>query len=96
MNHLRNIASVILILLVIGMLAACGATAPTIQEVPTAIPVACKEAEPARPVMPCDLLIPGATVDDWVRCSSAEIKRREGYEGKLVTALRACIAPIQP
>jgi hypothetical protein len=38
----------------------------------------------------------GATVDDFARAAMAEIERREGYEGELLTALENCRAPIKP
>ena len=44
--------------------------------------------------MPTEALRPGATVDQYVQASAAEIERREGYEGLLRTALAACTAPI--
>ena len=34
-----------------------------------------------------------ATVDDFARAAMAEIERREGYEGELLTALENCRAP---
>ena len=71
-------------------------TAPRveIQRVNVAVPVECKESTPARPAMPTEALRPGATVDQYVQASAAEIERREGYEGLLRTALAACTAPI--
>lgn len=79
------------------MLAGCGATAPRveIQRVNVAVPVACHEKEPDRPVMPTEALRPGATVDQFTQAAQAEIERREGYEGLLRTALAACTAPVE-
>lgn len=74
-------------------LTGCGATMQTVK-VP--LPVACQEKEPDRPIMPTDRLLPGADLDAFVQAAAAEIERREGYETKLVTALRACISPIEP
>ncbi|RYF06334.1 MAG: hypothetical protein EOO31_10225 [Comamonadaceae bacterium] len=39
------------------------------------------------PAMPTEALRLGATVDDFARAAMAEIERREGYEGELLTAL---------
>ena len=66
-----------------------------IQRVNVAVPVACQEKEPARPVMPTEGLRPGATVDQFTQAAQAEIERREGYEGLLRTALAACTAPVE-
>lgn len=66
-----------------------------IQRVNVAVPVACQEREPARPVMPTEGLRPGATVDQFTQAAQAEIERREGYEGLLRTALAACTAPVE-
>jgi hypothetical protein len=66
-----------------------------VQRVNVAVPVACQEKEPERPVMPTEALRPGATVDQFTQAAQAEIERREGYEGLLRTALAACIAPIE-
>lgn len=92
---LRNIATVILLAATAAMLMACATTGGT-QTTKVAVPVPCQETEPTRPVMPTDRLMPGASLDSFVQAATAEIERREGYEGKLVAALRACIAPITP
>lgn len=76
-----------------AMLAGCG-TVRT-QRVSVPVPVACLEAEPARPVMPTQALAPGAAPFVLLRAALAEIDRREGYETELVTALRACTAPLR-
>lgn len=93
MNTARNIGTVILLAAVLAMLFGCKATMSTVK-VP--VPVECKETEPVRPIMPTDRLLPGAPLDAVVQATTAEIERREGYEIKLVTALKACIAPIKP
>lgn len=87
----------------ITLIAACALTACAatrshveIQRVSIAVPLECKESIPARPIMPTEALRPGATVDQYVQASAAEIERREGYEVKLVTALEACTRPIEP
>lgn len=93
MNTARNIGTIILLAAVAAMLMGCNAT---MTQIKVPVPVACQETEPGRPVMPTDRLLPGATLDAVVQATTAEIERREGYELKLVAALRACIAPIQP
>lgn len=65
-----------------------------IQQVKAAVPVACQEPEPSRPVMPTEHLAGDADVDAYVQAAAAEIKRREGYEDLLVTALRNCKQPL--
>lgn len=86
--------------LVLGCALAAGCATPTqhveVQTVKVPIPVECKEPVPARPAMPTEALRLGATVDDFTRAAQAEIERREGYEGQLLTALQACRAPINP
>ncbi|AVQ84304.1 hypothetical protein [Variovorax sp. PMC12] len=77
-----------------------GCTAPRarveLQQVNVAVPVECKEPVPARPAMPTEALRLGVTVDDFVRAALAELERREGYEGELLTALENCRTPIKP
>ena len=79
------------------ILVGCG-TVPRveIQRVNVAVPVACQEPTPARPVMPTEALRPGATVDQFVQAATAEIERREGYEVQLVAALAICTRPVAP
>ena len=79
-----------------GGLAACNTVPPRveIQRVSIAVPVACQEPMPARPVMPTEALRPGATVDQFAQAAMAEIERREGYEGQLAAALAACTQPV--
>lgn len=93
MNAARNIGTIILLAAALAMLMGCKAT---MTQIKVPVPVACQETEPARPIMPTDRLLPGASLDALVQAATAEIERRESYEIKLVTALRACIAPIQP
>jgi len=66
-----------------------------IQRVNVAVPVACNEPTPARPAMPTEALRPGATVDQYVQASTAEIERREGYEVQLAAALAICTRPVE-
>lgn len=79
-------------------LSACGTRGNhvEIQRVNVAVPVACQEKEPERPVMPTEALKPGATVDQFTQAAQAEIERREGYEVQLVAALAICTRPIAP
>lgn len=72
------------------------ATLGTSATINTAIPVACREREPDRPAMPTEGLRPGVKSFVFVTAAQAEIEIREGYEGQLVAALRACIKPIAP
>ncbi|WP_046060056.1 hypothetical protein [Paracidovorax citrulli] len=85
------------VLMLAALLAGC-AGAPRVEtvEVRVPVPVECREPVPARPAMPTDALRPGASLDDFARAALAEIERREGYEGQLLTALEACRAPIRP
>ena len=78
-------------------LAGCSATPQVqIQAVRVPVPVECREPVPARPIMPTEHLTRDATVADFVRAALAELERREGYEGQLLTALDNCRAPIAP
>ncbi|UIS65503.1 hypothetical protein [Acidovorax phage AP1] len=67
-----------------------------VQQVNVPVPVECQEPVPTRPAMPTEALRAGASLDDFARAAMAEIERREGYEGQLLTALEACRAPINP
>jgi type IV pilus biogenesis protein CpaD/CtpE len=82
-------------LAVAALLAGCGATMPT-TTVKVPVPVQCKETVPDRPVMPTEQFKAKPKLDEFVKASQAELERREGYEGKLRTALEACTAPISP
>lgn len=77
-----------------AMLAGCAAPRVEIQRVSVPVPVACQEPMPSRPVMPTEGLRPPVTLDAFAAAAMAEIERRDGYEGELVTALEACRAPI--
>lgn len=61
-----------------------------IQRVKIAVPVACNEPEPERPVMPTEHLAGDVDLDTWAKSVIAEIERREGYEKELVQALKSC------
>ena len=55
-----------------------------------AVPVPCRVAIPARPIMPTESLPVDASLDAFVQAAAAEIERREGYETQLRAALGAC------
>ena len=78
------------------VLAGCAAAPPRveIQQVSVPVPVACREPVPERPAMPTEALRPGVSLDDFARTAMAEIERREGYEGQLLTALENCRKPV--
>lgn len=78
------------------LMAGCTSSPPKvgIQQVKVAVPVACQEPEPSRPVMPTEHLAADVDVDAYVQAAAAEIERREGYETQLVTALRNCKQPL--
>jgi hypothetical protein len=88
-----SFAIAILLLVAIGSLAGCGGTLPAVPA-RTAIPVECKETIPSRPAMPTDNLTAASSLDSSVQAMQAEIVLREGYEGQLVTALKACTKPV--
>jgi hypothetical protein len=71
------------------LLAGC-ATTERVVEVRVPVPIACQVAEPVRPHMDTDSVPMDADIDELARAMRAEIERREGYEGELRTALRAC------
>lgn len=73
-----------------GLVSSCG-LAP-VQTVKVPIPVACNAAEPARPAMPTEALSAGVDLDRFAAAALAEIELREGYEGELLAAVRACTA----
>jgi hypothetical protein len=59
------------------------------------VPVECKEAVPARPVMPTEQFTGIPPLDALLKAALAEIERREGYEVKLRAALVICTTPLQ-
>lgn len=77
---------------VLALLAGCTTLPGTVTRVP--VPVACAEPEPERPLMPTDTLAPGADPFTFVIFAQAEIVLRDAYEGRLLTALRACRKPV--
>lgn len=79
-------ACAILCLFVTG----CGTIPPETQTVNVPITVRCQAVEPDRPSMPTESLVTGDTQDTKIAAALAEIDIREGYELRLVTALRSC------
>lgn len=65
-----------------------GCSAQQVQRV--AVPIPCRVAIPARPIMPTESLPVDASLDAFVQAAAAEIERREGYEVELRAALGAC------
>jgi hypothetical protein len=74
-------------------LSGCDTLRNTVQ-IRVPVPVACQEPEPERPVMPTEALRPGVDEFTFTISAQAEIEVREGFEGRLLTALRACRTPI--
>lgn len=90
MKHLPRL----LLVIASGSLAACATPKPEVVTAYKVVPVECKEKIPDRPAMPTEALPSDSKVDPYVAAAAAEIKLREGYEGKLRTALEACTKPI--
>jgi hypothetical protein len=80
----------------VGGLTGCASAPILAQPVKVPVPVACDEKEPDRPVMPTEALIEADSLDRKTAAALAEIDLREGYEAKLVAALRGCTRPIAP
>lgn len=87
MNVIQRLACVACAAAISLVLTGCGATMTTVK-VP--VPVECREETPTRPAMPTETLDPAAPLDVQNRAMRAEIDRREGYEGELLTALENC------
>lgn len=77
------------IVLVAWILSGCAGT-PEAIEVRVPVPVACEVDEPARPALGIDTLPPDAPLDVLVRNLRADHDVRDGYEGELRAALKAC------
>jgi len=85
------------IVAIVNLLALAGcATTERLVEIKVPVPVECREKEPARPAMDTETLSQTSRIDEQSRAMRAEIEAREGYEDRLRTALRNCIAPVQP
>lgn len=87
--EIARIAAIIAVVVLIVLCTGC-ASQPSALPARAAIPVECREAMPARPVMPTEQLPNEAGVDAYVQAAAAEIDRREGYEQELATALANC------
>ena len=84
-----RIALVALFVLLGWILSGC-ASAPELVEIRVPVPVACEVAEPARPDLSIDSISPDAPLDVQVRNLRADHDVRDGYEGELRAALKAC------
>lgn len=84
-----RIAIVALFVLLGWILSGC-ASAPQTVEVRVPVPVACEVVEPARPALAIDTMPPDAPLDVLVRNLRADHDARDGYEGELRAALKAC------
>lgn len=84
---MRTILFLFVALLMAATLLA-GCAAPEVQRI--AVPVPCRVALPARPLMPTEGLPPDVSLDDFIAAAAAEVERREGYETLLRAALAAC------
>lgn len=73
----------------VALLAGCS-TPPELVEVAVPVPVACEVAEPARPALAVDTMPTGLPVDVQARHLRADHDLRDGYEGELRAALKAC------
>lgn len=79
------------VVVALPILAGCETIRPDTQVVKVPVPVKCQQTEPPRPVMPTESLSTTDTQDTKTASALAEIDIREGYEGQLRTALRACL-----
>ncbi len=86
----RTFLCAVLLVLVCFLLAGCATTSSAPQIVKVPVPVKCKVAVPERPVMPTENLDTNATLDSIVQSLTAEVELRDGYEDRLVTAIRSC------
>lgn len=71
------------------MLTGCK-TMPEVVEIEVPVPVACQVAEPTRPALSIDSMPAGLPVDVQAKNMRADHDLRDGYEGELRTALKAC------
>lgn len=79
-----------------ALMAGCASTNHVeFQRVNVPVPVVCQEPVPERPAMPTEALASTATLDQFAQAAMAEIERREGYEGELLTALESCRKPVK-
>lgn len=92
----RRLIYALLLGLLIGLLTGCSTTVERLVPVNVAVPVPCQVLEPERPALAIDSMPPDAPVDVQAREMRADHDLRDGYEGQLRAALRACITPSQP
>jgi hypothetical protein len=82
---------IIIFTVALPIFAGCGTIRTETQTVKVPVPVKCQQVEPVRPTMPTESLSVSDSEDTKVASALAEIDIREGYEGQLRTALRACL-----
>jgi len=85
----RRLAAILFLVVLAFLLAGCESTARLVTiNVPVA--VACKVADPVRPMLGIDTMPVEAPHDVQVRELRADHDARDGYEGELRAALKAC------
>jgi hypothetical protein len=91
MKKVRDFLALWTLILLIGwILSGCATPPAQVVEVRVPVPVPCSVAEPARPALGIDSLPIEAPVDVLVRNLRADHDVRDGYEGELRAALKAC------
>lgn len=83
------------ILLFAMLLTGCGTMQTSVQTVKVAVPVPCDAEVPSRPIMPTDAVPLDLPRDRFAfelgRAALAEIEVRQGYEDRLLAALKSCL-----
>jgi len=83
------------VLVICMVLAGCAAPRVSVQEVKVAVPIKCQAEVPTRPAMPTATITADLPDDryifEFVKSAAAEIELRDGYEGRLLTALESCL-----
>lgn len=87
-SHLR-LAAVLMLAVLAFLLAGCESTARLVT-INVPVTVACKVSDPARPVLWIDSGSVDAPLDVQTRNMRADHDARDGYEGELRAALKAC------
>lgn len=80
------------VLLVLPLVAGCGATLPERVEIPVPVPCLRADQAPQRPVLTTEQLKAGASVHDKTKAVLAENRQLRGYVGELEAVLEACVA----
>lgn len=84
----------LLVMLLVGVLAACGSTQPVLkvvtQTVEIPVPVACKEEEPIPPDFCFPQLSEDADIYTKSACLVSDRLKHLAYEVSLLTKLKAC------